>query len=301
VYKEIFIYPVLVATLLLIYHSYKIRGLKKTLQFWGLGYFILFIREAIYQNFMPVYRFYGVTLKILNVPFVIPMGWLFTCYISLFLAEQIMGINLNKYIATDSSIELILSKEYEQKVLPVIIFACLITTTICFAIENTAVNMQWWGDPYLEGMQTFMNSGWLGGWMVTCFWFLTLIIYIMYPSLRLKKNLILVLLIWCHYILGEPITIYQELWGSSIWFYFIYIFLILIVLIPALLVWKDFSFMYILMMGILVALKQILLLFTLDFVNQIVAFIFLGVALFFSLYIYRKYRPELPINIKKIL
>ncbi len=187
-YRPLFTYPVLVATALLILHSWLFRRPRNTLLFWGAGYVFAFARELAYQNLFPTYRFTGADLKLFAVPVTIPMGWLFEAYTSLYLAQFIMGADLGTMMAGGARIT---PRSYGTRVLPVIALACVITSTITCAIENTAVRMHWW---QCRGGGYDMNPGWITGHMFTVFWLLTLLIYLTHAPLRLQRNLLYVVL-----------------------------------------------------------------------------------------------------------
>ncbi len=190
-YRPLFTYPVLIATGLLILHSWLFRGRRNTLIFWGAGYLFAFARELMYQNFLSNYRFSGTDLKILNVPVTIPMGWLFEAYTSLYVAQFLIGADAATMAAGEARIT---ARDYGTRVLPVLALACVVTSTITCAIENVAVRMHWWAT---KGGGYGMSPGWVSGHMFTVFWLLTLLVYLTHKPLRLQRNLLYVVLAQC--------------------------------------------------------------------------------------------------------
>lgn len=187
-HRWIFTYPVFAATLLLIVHSWLYRGRRNTLIFWGLGYLVAFGRELIYQNLFPAYRFTGADFKLFNVPLTIPAGWLFETYISLYVAQFILGADLSTLSGGE---ERMTAKRYGERVLPVVTLACVVTGTIACAIENIAVKMHWWQN---RAGGDGISPAWIAGHMFTVFWISTLLLYLTHPALRLRRNLVYVVL-----------------------------------------------------------------------------------------------------------
>jgi hypothetical protein len=184
-HREIFTIPVIVATVLLVLHSYLFRGPRSTLVFWGAGYCFAFLRELAYQNWFPTYRFVGADLKLLNVPLTIPAGWLFEAYTSLYLAQFILGMDLRAL--TEGAVEMT-PERYGRRVLPVLALSSVVTGTIACAIENVAVKMHWW-----QARSGGEDVGrWITGHMYTVFWLLTLLVYVTHRELRLVRNLVYV-------------------------------------------------------------------------------------------------------------
>jgi hypothetical protein len=182
-YRPLFTYPVALSTALLVLHSWLYRGRRNTVVFWGLGYVVAFGRELVYQNVFPTYRFTGSDLRVLGVPLTIPAGWLFEAYASLYLAQHILGVDLDTVEGGEARMT---PRRYGERVLPVLALASVVTSTIAFAIESVAVPMQWW-QPAGGGQQ--MSPGWLSGHMFTVFWLLTLLLYVTHPAMRLRRNL----------------------------------------------------------------------------------------------------------------
>ena len=206
-YRQLFTYPVFVATALLIAHSWLFRGRRNTLLFWGVGYLIAFGREFVYQNyFHGTYQFTGANLRILNVPVTIPMGWLFEAYTSLYIAQYLMGVDVRSMVGGKTQIS---AREYGTRVLPVLALSCVLTSTITIAIENVAVRMQWW--QVADGGDS-VNPGWVIGHMFTVFWLLTLLVYLTHRRLRLQRNLLFVGLT-----LGFNAVLELGLVGPQVW------------------------------------------------------------------------------------
>jgi hypothetical protein len=87
--------------ILLIIHSFYVRGKKNTLWFFGVGLIYSFIREFnMSHTTRPLYQ--GTSLLFFGVPFLILIGWVFHFYLSLWLAEKVLG--LRKYKITSNRI-----------------------------------------------------------------------------------------------------------------------------------------------------------------------------------------------------
>jgi hypothetical protein len=181
-YRPLFTFPVLFATSLLLLHSWLFRGPKNTLIFFGLGYVAAFLRELGYQNVSPSYVFRGADLGVFNVPITIPLGWLFEAYISLYVAQVLLGVDNATILAEKTRIA---ADEYRRRVLPVILVACAVNSSIVYAIENTAVRMRWW---YNQDGSATMDPNWILGHTYTVFWLLTLLIYVSHAPLRQRIN-----------------------------------------------------------------------------------------------------------------
>lgn len=208
-YRALFTVPVMIATASLVLHSGLFRGATKTKIFWGYGYLLAFGRELVYQNFLAnTYRFTGTDLKLLNVPLTVPMGWLFEAYISLYVAQYILGTDAKMLIGGRRQIT---ARQYRKEVLPVIALACIITSTITIAIENVAVRMHWW--QMMDGTYN-VNPGWIQGHMFTVFWLLTAILYLTYEPLRLRRNLVYIVLAWAFNLVVELGFLGNEAWRS---------------------------------------------------------------------------------------
>jgi hypothetical protein len=161
--------------------------------FWVAGYGVAFFREFMYQNvyvYPPTYVHTGKGLHLLNVPATIPMGWLFEAYISLHLAQAILRTDLSDVASEAPKIS---AQDYGERVLPVIGLACAITGTIAVAIEAAGMSMGWWSRPNGQGFDT---PGWragadfVDGHIYTVQWILLLMVYLLYPPLRVKRILI---------------------------------------------------------------------------------------------------------------
>jgi uncharacterized membrane protein YeaQ/YmgE (transglycosylase-associated protein family) len=211
VYRQLFTYPVAVATGLLVVHSWLYRGRRNTMLFWGLGYFVAFARELAYQNLFPTYRFTGSDLRLFGVPLTIPAGWLFEAYISLYLAQFILGVDHDTIAGGE---ERMTPHRYGERVLPVLCLGTVVTSTIAFAIESVAVPMRWWQP---RGSGAYMSPGWIPGHMFTVFWLLTLLLYVTHPALRLRRNLAYVALALAFTAVVELIDVIKPAAQSHTW------------------------------------------------------------------------------------
>ncbi|MHA1294733.1 MAG: carotenoid biosynthesis protein, partial [Promethearchaeota archaeon] len=179
-YKELFIYPALIAYVLLIIHSFLFRGSKKTITFFGLAFIFGFIREFYYKYFVGAYTFVELTtFTLLGVPIAIPIGWTFTFYIGLFFAQKILNFNID----LDNVPERLAKEVYASKLLPLILIASIFSTTVSFAIETCAINMGWWEFTHIASYYAPLSV--LFGWFGTSLLFFHLYIYIQYKSFRL--------------------------------------------------------------------------------------------------------------------
>ena len=189
-YRPLFTIPVLVATALLVLHSWLFRGPRATLLFWGFGYVVAFARELTYQNVFATYRFTGAGLQLLHVPVTIPCGWLFEAYVSLYVAQWVLGVDRASLLGDEPHIS---PRAYGARVVPLLGFACVVTATITLAIETVAVRMGWW---QTRGGGSGLSPGWIHGHIFTVYWLSTLLTFVTHPRLRLWRNLAFVVAAW---------------------------------------------------------------------------------------------------------
>jgi hypothetical protein len=213
VYRPLFTYPVAVATALLVLHSWRYRGRRSTVIFWGLGYVVAFGREVVYQNVFPTYRFSSSDLRLFGVPLTVPAGWLFEAYTSLYMAQFILGLDRDTVTAGEDRMT---PRRYGGLVLPVLCLATVVTSTISFAIESVAIPMHWW-QPRSGGEG--MSPGWIPGHMFTAFWLLTLLLYVTHPPLRLRRNLLYVALALGFTAVVELVDVILPAAARSAWLY----------------------------------------------------------------------------------
>jgi hypothetical protein len=219
-YRWLFTGPVFAAVVLLLLHSWFYRGPRKTLLFWGVGYVFAFGREWLYQNFFPTYRFAGDALRIAHVPVTIPMGWLFEAYISLHLAQVILGIDMDSLTGGQRKIT---PEGYGRRVLPLIGLAALISGAIAIAMEVAGTSMGWWVSFSQADLPLGLPSQWTSGdrfangHIYTVFWLLTLLIYLTHEPLRLARNLVHVLFMIIMFIIAEQSDKLMAAAGEGLW------------------------------------------------------------------------------------
>lgn len=299
-YRQIFTYPVFVATALLVLHSWLFRGRRNTLLFWGAGYVVAFCRELAYQNIFPSYRFTGAQFKLFNVPLTIPAGWLFEAYISLYLAQIIMGADLASITEGEARMT---PKRYGARVLPIIGLSCVVTGTIAFAIENTAVRMHWW---HGRGAGDGISPGWIPGHMFTVFWLTTLLLYITHEGLRLRRNLLYVGLALAFTAVVELVDVIGPAAKQHAW-----VMPLVIVIVAAyfasLFMWRRlllfFTVFALAVMGDNPAALAARLLGKTEPRDTISLWLLwnMSVVLIYGLYLFKKQRPEIPVTPRQLL
>lgn len=146
---KVFIISVGIAFSIQIIHSILTKGWRFTLEFFGGGFLLGFVREFIYSSFIQTYDFPNMPAKILNVPVFIPIGWVFTFYLA--------------YEFTDRLIKPKTVKDHND----FIIFAAIFSTCVCIPIETAAMNMNWWWLKYWPISDHIAPLGLMGGWFYT--------------------------------------------------------------------------------------------------------------------------------------
>ncbi len=155
--------PAYIATIFLVYHSYRFRGgLYPTLGFFGSALLYGIIRENLLAAFNPAYNltaFIGWDIWIGLTPLTIPVGWAFTAYTSWWLSEYITGID----------------KPIRSRLPIIASLGAIISATISFLIEMPAVQIGWWtwnfnpaAVPFFYDVPLYT----LAGWAFTVFVFL---------------------------------------------------------------------------------------------------------------------------------
>jgi hypothetical protein len=119
-----------------------------TLEFFGGAFLFGFVREFIYASCVQSYAFPYMPIKLLNVPIIIPIGWVFTFYLAYeFINKLIEPKTVNDY------------KKF-------IIFAAFFSNCICIPIETAAMNMNWWS-LYFSAKSNIAPILLMGGWFYT--------------------------------------------------------------------------------------------------------------------------------------
>lgn len=296
-YRPLFTVSVLIATVLLVLHSWLFRGPRNTMLFWVAGYLFAFGREFVYQNVFPTYRFTGADLKLFNVPVTIPMGWLFEAYTSIYLAQFMLGADVQTMTAGEARIT---PSAYGQRVLPVIALACVVTSTITCAIENVAVRMHWW---QTGGGGYGISPGWIPGHMYTVFWLLTLLVYLMHKPLRLWRNLLYVVLALAFTAVLELPNAIGPAAQLHAWVYPL-VSLVVGAYLAVLFLWRQLLLFVVvtLVFGMMGDVPSRLLASLIGVEYQRVWLVWtMSVVLLYGLYLFRTQRPERPVSPTQLL
>ncbi|MBZ0272386.1 hypothetical protein K8I61_10140 [bacterium] len=169
-YKFMLTGPAALMLLICIYHSWRTRGARFTLIFFGLGIVMFWLREYLGSNHdhykgMPQYFHPRAGFKIAGVPAPVIGGWLLNCYIGWSISERIVD-----RVAV-----------WRGRLMPVIVVAGIVISSMALAIEATGIELGWWvwayqdlyqsTDPFREFLQRTPLVA-LQGWPVVALWFL---------------------------------------------------------------------------------------------------------------------------------
>ncbi|MHA1276482.1 MAG: hypothetical protein ACTSQI_14535 [Candidatus Helarchaeota archaeon] len=123
-YEVLFIGPLLVFFLLLIYHSLKTEGHRFTLLFFGIALSFAFFRELIIGLTFPLY--FG-KFKIGPIGPAIVLGWVFAFYLAHYFIRSITT-----------------NTRFENNLVVKIGFGTFVVLGISFIMETTAPLLEWW-------------------------------------------------------------------------------------------------------------------------------------------------------------
>ena len=189
--KEIFLSIVGLGIILLIIHSVKCRGGRRTILFfaWGILYGIfkgnsmafwkivkfIFIGTSAVQK-QPYFFTDPNILRIGDAPLVECLGWTFTFYLSWTFAEKVLSK----------------TKKYKENVFAILFLSCLISSAICYSIEPAGIIGGLWKwrrplwlqtSPYIIGVPPHALKAWFFAACDMLFVFLI----IEYSRIREKK------------------------------------------------------------------------------------------------------------------
>lgn len=161
--------PACLAVGMLVYHSFRANGARWSLIFFLFTLAVMIDKEKSQQRridhgFDPDYIVSGGFLRLFDAPVVVLVGWIFTFYLSWFLARSILER----------------SRRMRVYIVPHIILASLFVATFSMAMEITGINLGWWewtgpfNDPVTisENFIFVQQGGRMTAWM-----FHSLIIY----------------------------------------------------------------------------------------------------------------------------
>jgi hypothetical protein len=193
---KVFVISVGIAFALQIVHSILTKGGKFTLEFFVGAFIFGFVREFIYFSFIRTYSFPQMPIKLLNVPILIPIGWIFTFY----LAYEF----INKLIEPKTV------KDYKD----FIIFAAFFSTFICIPIETAALNMNWWSMSFYTG-SNIATVLLMGGWFYTSVVFFS-IYFVVKKKLPQEQLWLAILLLIFIFVLELRLDVYIGLFAWAL-------------------------------------------------------------------------------------
>ena len=123
-YEALFIIPLLVLFLLLIYHSLKTEGKRTAILFFGIALLFAFFRELIIGLTFPLY---AGKFKIGPISPAIVLGWVFAFYLG------------NYFVQT-----LLTNTKFEKNLFVKISLGTYVVLGISFVMETTAPLLEWW-------------------------------------------------------------------------------------------------------------------------------------------------------------
>jgi hypothetical protein len=238
-YQDLFLYPAIGAFVLLILHSWKVRGRRFTLLFFIGGFAFGFVREFFYANFKHLYNYSGLSIKIFGVPPVIPLGWMFTFYIGLCFAERIFGFSCQEIAnelqgADRAKADMI----FIQRLLPLLISVATFTGIVCYAIESCAIDMKWWEFVGFHG-DIIPNTVQYMWTQTSIIW--TLLFFLAYfKQIRSRKNYVFWIVFTAKYISEDFVFQYIGPFGSAI--------LWMLIMVVPLFFYHEFSIYYLLLL-----------------------------------------------------
>jgi len=147
------------------------------INFFVAGFVFGILRENLVQMISHLYEYPGYTLYIFKAPLLLGFGWSVAFYIGLFLAKDIISP---------------FSERYSKNIIVLALCAAVIAGLLGFAIEVTAVQVEWWiwyVKPFYLGMPLIVPFGWAGG----AFIFLVIFLYIQNLEITPTRKLIYIL------------------------------------------------------------------------------------------------------------
>lgn len=238
-YQELFLYPAIGAFVLLVIHSWLTRGKRFTMLFFLGGFAFGFVRELIYVNFKQIYDYSGLSVKLLGVSPVIPIGWVFTFYIGICFTERIFGFSVEEIAAelhgADARrVDAIIT----QRLIPMLIGIALFTGIVSFAIESTAINMGWWQFIYFHGEYVPSTVQYM--WTQTSIIFMLIFFIAYFKEIRCKKTWIFLVVFTMKYVAEDFFFQYLPPAGTAI--------LWILVFIAPLFFYHEFSIYYLIIL-----------------------------------------------------
>ena len=184
--KLILIIPASFVMVLLVIHSLRVNGPALTRKFFFWCFLFCYTKEFINANSQrPEYFSEG--LEILNVPLMVPFGWVVAIYLSWFLAECLICP-----LGRDP-----------RKVLPTVALTSIIIAFISLMVECSGGNMHWWWWNYdipglwQEHPVLKMPVKIIGGWATTCLIFFSFfMIFIVSPLRKTRYKALKIALIF---------------------------------------------------------------------------------------------------------
>ena len=147
------------------------------INFFVAGFVFGILRENIVQLISHLYEYPGYAIYILKAPLLLGFGWSVAFYIGLFLTKDILSP---------------ISERYSNNIFILALGAAIVAGLLGFAIEVTAVQVEWWiwyMKPFYLGMPLIVPFGWAGG----AFIFLAIFLYIQNLKVTSTRKLIYIL------------------------------------------------------------------------------------------------------------
>jgi len=204
-YEFLFIGPLLVLFLILLYHSLKIGGKKETLRFFGIAFIFSFFRELIIGSTYPLYfGSYRVEIGPITLSPAIIFGWIFAFYLAHYFVQT---------LTTNTGVE--------SHLLVKITLGAFVVLGISLVMETTAPLLGWWS--WKTGLLESLPAGSLlfgapifvfVGWVITGVTFLT--IYYLLQEYQFKPKIIFVsigifTIIMINFVIGNYNILYYRL------------------------------------------------------------------------------------------
>ncbi len=123
-YEALFIGPLCILFLILIYHSLKMNGNRTTLRFFGIALIFAFLRELIIGLTYPLYFSH---FKIGPIPLAIVLGWVFAFY---------LGDYFSRKVTTDT--------RFTNNIFMKNCLGTFVVFGISLIMETTAPLLDWW-------------------------------------------------------------------------------------------------------------------------------------------------------------
>lgn len=189
---------------ILLLHSLKFLGLKRTFLIFGVG-FVIYLLFAKSERRMNEYVITKTFVELWGIPLIFPVGWLFTTYCSLYAATSILTLFPRK----------------KDSVFAVMAISLLCVSCIALAMEVTGTHAGWWKWNLKPGETgPVAMVGWMHHTLTFYPWFL-LLFCTKYRTLPIQKKLFF---IFVFALLAPWIPVAQiPVFGAAILVLFVYL------------------------------------------------------------------------------